>query len=201
MTKTPYESTGSPNRNCSDSKDATVPIPGKESEQFKDRLREAIGERTLLRFAQECGFSDSLLGAYLRGSKQPGLENLVAMANVGGVTVDWLATGRPPRTRADLAAQQSQGQGQARPAPDGAFDGRRAMLEAVLRVAEHRIEQGAVDADTIAAGLAGAPAWLDAARGYPDLTVRLLSMAATLEFLKAAGAPAPIPATRRGGSA
>lgn len=198
MTIKPYESAESPNRNGSDSKGAAVPIPGKESEQFKDRLRETIGERTLVRFAQECGFSDSLLGAYLRGSKLPGLENLVAMANTGGVTVDWLATGRPPRTRAELAAQQNQGQ--TRPAPEGAFDGRRAMLEAVLRVAERRIEQGEVDADTIAAGLAGAPAWLDAARDYPDLTVRLLSMAATLEFLKAAGVSASGPATRRGGS-
>jgi len=104
MTKTLYESAARPNRNSSDSISAAVPIPRKETEQFKDRLRESIGDRKLVRFAQECGFSDSLLGAYLRGEKLPGLENLVAMANVGGVTVDWLATGRPPRTRGELAA-------------------------------------------------------------------------------------------------
>ncbi|SIQ95215.1 Helix-turn-helix [Aromatoleum tolulyticum] len=104
MTKSPARSTLKENRNSSDLKTTAVPIRSSESEQFKDRLRETIGDRKLVWFAKECGFSDSLLGAYLRGEKLPGLENLVAMANVGGVSIDWLATGRPPKTRAELRA-------------------------------------------------------------------------------------------------
>ena len=34
----------------------------------------------------------------------PGLEKLVAIAEAGNVTVDWLATGRPPKTRSELRA-------------------------------------------------------------------------------------------------
>ena len=138
MTKKPYESASATNRNGSDSKSAAVPIPRNESEQFKDRLRETVGERTLLRFAQECGFSDSLLGAYLRGAKLPGLENLVAMADAGGVTVDWLATGRPPRTRAELAALLKKGA----PAPQGAPEGSELWRLAVEVVQEWQVKEG-----------------------------------------------------------
>lgn len=93
------------NRNSSDSSAVTVPILQPESElQFKDRLRDAIAKTTLVAFAKQCGFSDSLLGAYLRGDKQPGLEKLVAISRVAGVTLDWLATGRGPKTQAELRA-------------------------------------------------------------------------------------------------
>lgn len=64
---------------------------------FTDRLKETIGDETRIAFAKRCGISDSLLGAYVRGEKLPGLENLVAMAKVGGVSLDWLATGRAPK--------------------------------------------------------------------------------------------------------
>lgn len=90
------------NRNCSDSPPSQVPIPPKESELFKDRLKEVIGENTIVGFAKLCGFSDSLMGSYLRGEKRPGLDYLVAIADAGGVTVDWLATGRLPKIRAEL---------------------------------------------------------------------------------------------------
>ena len=146
MTIKPYESGESPKRNGSDSKGAAVPIPGKESEQFKDRLRETIGERTLVRFAQECGFSDSLLGAYLRGSKLPGLENLVAMANTGGVTVDWLATGRPPRTRGELAVLSAlalhKASTKGAPAPAPAPEGSDTWRLAVEVVQEWQVKEG-----------------------------------------------------------
>lgn len=35
------------------------------------------------------------------------MEYLVAIADAGGVTVDWLATGRLPKTRAELLALQA----------------------------------------------------------------------------------------------
>lgn len=130
------------NRNSSDSKAASVPIREGESVQlFKDRLKEIVADRKLVWFANECGFSDSLLGAYLRGGKLPGLENLVAMASAGGVTVDWLATGRLPKTRAELRATTQQSQSQGNSVAGGAqlLDTYRLAVEVVQ---EWQLEQG-----------------------------------------------------------
>lgn len=177
---------GKENRNSSDSKTSAVPILDGETEQpFKDRLREVIGDRTLVSFAKACGFSDSLLGSYLRGEKLPGFDNLISIAEVGGASIDWLATGRLPKVRERRPAAAVQAQSQNGELPP--FDGRRDMLEAVLRVMEHRISTNKVDQAVIDAGLKGAPAWLEAARDYPDLQVRLRSALATLEFMSAAG--------------
>lgn len=123
------------NRNSSDSKATPVPIRSTESEQgFKERLRQAIADRKLVAFAKECGFSDSLLGAYLRGEKLPGMENLMAMAEAGGVTLDWLAAGREPRTRAELRKALA-----ARGGADPVSDTWRLAVELVQ---EWQVEQG-----------------------------------------------------------
>ena len=60
---------------------------------FIQRLRRIIGERSVHRFAREAGLSDSLMRKYLNGS-YPGLDRLVRLAEAGGVSVQWLATGR-----------------------------------------------------------------------------------------------------------
>ena len=156
-------------------------IPSDESDGIAKRIDELRGDNSAASFARSCGFGESLLRKYLAGA-QPNTKNLVSMANVGGVTVDWLATGRLPKTRAEWRAQQAP-----LPTDPAAFDGRRDILEAVLRVAEHRIRNNLVDQGVIEAGLGGAPSWMDAARDYPDLEQRLRSMIATLEFIKAAG--------------
>lgn len=64
---------------------------------FRARLTEAIGDRSVLSFAKECGMSDSLVRKYLAGTL-PGLDKVVVMAQVAGVSVQWLATGKeiPP---------------------------------------------------------------------------------------------------------
>lgn len=129
MVKSQMKTSAYGNRNSSDSKASPVPIRSTESEQsFKERLREAVADRKLVAFAKECGFSDSLLGAYLRGEKLPGMENLMAMAEAGGVTLDWLATGREPRTRAEWRA--------AKAAPAAALDTER------LKLAIATVEEG-----------------------------------------------------------
>lgn len=92
------------NRNASGSSDSAVPILGEESELFGARLSEVIGAESKRSFAKRCSLSDGLLGAYLRGEKFPGVKHLVTMADAGSVTVEWLATGREPRTRAELSA-------------------------------------------------------------------------------------------------
>ncbi|MDD3326491.1 MAG: hypothetical protein PHW25_05325 [Zoogloea sp.] len=78
-------------------------IPSAESDALAKRIAELVGDKKVSWFAKECGFGESLLRKYLAGA-QPNTSNLVAMAHVGGVTVDWLATGRPPKTRAELRA-------------------------------------------------------------------------------------------------
>lgn len=148
---------------------------------FKERLREIIGDGTMTSFAKRCGFSDSLLGSYVRGEKLPGFENLLAIAKVGGVSLDWIATGRLPKVRSAGSAVSQVFYG---PEP---YDGRRDMLEAVLRVAEYKISRGEVTRQVIETSLRGAPAWLEAARDYPDLEPRFRTMIATMEFMNAAG--------------
>lgn len=78
-------------------------IPSAESDALAKRIAELVGDKKVSWFAKECGFGESLLRKYLTGA-QPNTSNLVAMAQVGGVTVDWLATGRTPKTRAELKA-------------------------------------------------------------------------------------------------
>lgn len=65
---------------------------GELERSFSMRLKAAIGQRSVLSFAKECGFSDSLVRKYLGGSL-PGLDKAVAMAGVLGVSLEWLATG------------------------------------------------------------------------------------------------------------
>ena len=62
---------------------------------FGARLKEAIGKRSVLSFAKECGFSDSLVRKYLAGSL-PGLDKALVMAETLGVSLEWLATGEGP---------------------------------------------------------------------------------------------------------
>lgn len=79
---------------------------GSESE-LKDRIRQIVGNEPVAAFARRCGFSETLVRKYLRGSV-PSSDNLAKMADVSGVTVDWLATGRGVRTRSELLALQRQ---------------------------------------------------------------------------------------------
>lgn len=61
---------------------------------FIDRLRSCIADEPVAAFARRCGFSEGLIRSYLKGEKKPGMDRLVRMAEVAGVTIDWLATGR-----------------------------------------------------------------------------------------------------------
>lgn len=63
-----------------------------ESAKFSERLRQAIGDQSVLAFAKKCGISDSLIRKYLSDSL-PGMDNLVTLAQVAGVSIAWLATG------------------------------------------------------------------------------------------------------------
>ena len=92
------------NRTASDSLKEVRPIRGKESDALVARIKEIVGDESASSFARRCGFSESVLRGYLVEGKKPGVDYLVAIAEAGNVTVDWLATGRPPKTRSELRA-------------------------------------------------------------------------------------------------
>ena len=73
------------------------------------RLRECIADETVSSFARRCQLPEATIRSYLDG-KKPVFDKLVKIADAAGVTVDWLATGRGPRTRAE-AREAAQNQG------------------------------------------------------------------------------------------
>ncbi|MDX2270424.1 MAG: helix-turn-helix transcriptional regulator [Cyanobacteriota bacterium] len=60
---------------------------------FRYRLRQIMGEGTILHFAQSIGFPDSSLRKYLDGA-QPTAEKLAILAERTGVNLNWLLTGK-----------------------------------------------------------------------------------------------------------
>lgn len=115
------------NPTASDSTKDTRRIHGLESDAFVARVKEVIGDRKMTWFASECGVGESTLRNILAGA-WPRTDILCAIAETGGVTLDWLATGRSPKTRAELKAAL------AAPAPapsDGHMDTYRIAVEAV----------------------------------------------------------------------
>lgn len=69
---------------------------------MKERIRELMDGDSTSAFARRCGISESLLRKYLSGA-MPSSDRAAAIAEVRGVTTDWLITGRGPKLRADLA--------------------------------------------------------------------------------------------------
>ncbi len=59
---------------------------------FAARLSELIGSESRAKFASRTGISEGVIRRYESGS-QPGLINLLKIAEAAGVTVNWLATG------------------------------------------------------------------------------------------------------------
>lgn len=78
----------------------TVPIRDDESE-LVHRLREVIGDEAVNAFARRCGLGESVMRSYLKGA-MPSADRVAAIAEVRGVTTDWLITGRQPKMRADI---------------------------------------------------------------------------------------------------
>lgn len=76
-------------------------------ESFADRLNDVIGRRSARSIAQMCGLSDGVMRKYLFGESTPNVERLVAIADALGVTVEWLATGRGPKSFSDQSYSYS----------------------------------------------------------------------------------------------
>ena len=61
---------------------------------FAERLRMAIGDRSIRSFATESGISYGALHKYFSGLTQPTLDNLVILSEKTGCSIEWLATGK-----------------------------------------------------------------------------------------------------------
>lgn len=70
-----------------------------ESDALAARLRECIGDEPVASFARRCGIPEANLRSYLAGTNKPVYDKLARIADVAGVTLDWLATGRGPKRR------------------------------------------------------------------------------------------------------
>lgn len=57
--------------------------------RFPQRLREAIGTRSIRAFARNCGLSDAVLHVYLRGETYPTLDRLDQIAAAAGKPPGW----------------------------------------------------------------------------------------------------------------
>ncbi len=80
------------------SEDADVNVTGFNLDAFAARLGDAMGSITPYSMEKKTGIAQSLVRKYLAAQSVPGLDKVVAMAKVAGVTVQWLATGKeiPP---------------------------------------------------------------------------------------------------------
>lgn len=61
---------------------------------FAERLRIAIGDKSIRQFAIDCGISYGAMHKYFTGTTQPTLDNLVILSKTAGVGIEWLATGQ-----------------------------------------------------------------------------------------------------------
>ena len=93
---------------------------------FPDRLEALIGGMSVRAFARKAGVSDTFLRQCLAGRTEPTRTKLLAIAEAGGTTVEWIATGR-----GETSDQPGIGE---RPAVD------RDLLESIIEIAEQVLE-------------------------------------------------------------
>lgn len=113
----------------------TEPLKERASESpmstFPARLADIIGNSSVRAFARRAAVSDTFVRQCLAGRTEPTRTKLLAIAQAGGVSVEWLATGNGTRTY-----------GVAEPAaiaPPAALDVQ--TLESVLELVETAIDQ------------------------------------------------------------
>ena len=62
--------------------------------EFSERLKNLIGERSCASVAREIGMTNNAVWSYVNGLTLPSLSALVRLASALGVTTDYLLTGR-----------------------------------------------------------------------------------------------------------
>lgn len=63
-------------------------------DKFHDRLRDAMGTRSVRSFALECGISPTGYHQNLTGKAEPSRPALISIAKAAGVGIEWLVTGQ-----------------------------------------------------------------------------------------------------------
>jgi transcriptional regulator with XRE-family HTH domain len=94
---------------------------------FPARLEALIGGMSVRAFARKAGVSDTFLRQCLAGRTEPTRTKLLAIAEAGGTTVEWIATGRADGGDPPAVAE--------RPPLD------RELLESIIEVAEQVLEE------------------------------------------------------------
>lgn len=84
------------------------PILDMESGAVALRIKKVIGDEPVAAFARRAQVSESVLRDYVTDDetkrKKPGMENLQRIASAGGVTIDYLVTGRSASLKSDDAS-------------------------------------------------------------------------------------------------
>lgn len=94
-----------PNKIFSSENRISDPILENAIGSLSERLRELIGDRSIRLYAKEVGVSEGTVRGYLRGTP-PKLLELVKIAKLDGVSLEWLATGEGPKHAVNPAIQQ-----------------------------------------------------------------------------------------------
>lgn len=95
------------NRATPDSKRPIQRANRAESDAIAERIKSVIGDESVSSFARRSGISEAVIRSYVSDGRMPSLDKAASIANAGSVTVDWLATGRLPKTRGELRALQA----------------------------------------------------------------------------------------------
>lgn len=69
-------------------------IPDPRIIRFGERLRQAMKGESNNSFAKRCGMSERVIRNYLDGSTYPSIDRLAILANVSGVSLEWLVSGQ-----------------------------------------------------------------------------------------------------------
>jgi phage repressor protein C with HTH and peptisase S24 domain len=89
----------------------TFPIRHGESGNVRERIRWIIGDEPVAAFARRAKISESTLRDYISEDdtkrKKPGMENLRRIADAGGVSIDFLVTGKSAGSEPMRAAQDA----------------------------------------------------------------------------------------------
>ncbi|WP_340617202.1 helix-turn-helix domain-containing protein [Xenorhabdus entomophaga] len=80
-------------KNANDDKSMHRVFIRNEITQFKDRLRQAMGNESGNSLAKRCGISEAAIRTYLSGKTYPSLDKLALLAEKCEVSIEWLANG------------------------------------------------------------------------------------------------------------
>lgn len=96
-----------------------------EADRFPHRLADLIGDMSVRAFARKAGVSDTFLRQCLAGRTEPTRTKLIAIAQAGGASVDWLVTGNGSQHNGNTAVSVG---------PAARLD--RQLLETIIEITE-----------------------------------------------------------------